>query len=1047
MAIFKCKMCGGALSVQDGQSVIVCDYCSTSQTLPRLNTERRAQLYDRANHHLRNNEYDKAMGMYESILNEDSTDYEAYWSIVLCRFGVSYVKDPDSGKYFLTVNRMLKTSIKTDADFKAAYQYANEEQRAIYLQEAKKILAIQQKYDAIYKEEEPFDIFISYKETDEYGNITHDSVLAYELYHQLTQEGFKVFFARVSLENKLGTEYEPYIFAALNSSKVMVVLGTKPEHFNAIWVKNEWSRYLALIRNGEQKVLIPAYKDMDPYDMPDEFQHLQAQDMSKLGFMQDLVRGINKILSKDKPQNQAAVESSAGAAGAVVATGATGQLLKRAMLFLEDGDWAKADEYCERVLDQDPENAVAYLVKLCVDLKVNSFNMLSEQNAPVAKHPMFNKAVKYADAQLKETIKKLDNTQKLEEKKAEKIKKAEKYLEAGYPGQAAVWYLRAREFEKSRQIYDFQDKVFEERLSDEQMIFFADGSYHHIRNAHALSSSYKSLPALPNGKYRMATGYSTEFSAVRTDGKVFSFLKDPDIKNWQNVKKIYIDFHGMIAVKNDGSVVVTQNAADEWKTISGEKNVVDIGYNYLLKDDGTIVTRDNRWVSIVSKWSDIGFVSACGNYLTAIKNDGTVLTTSDAFDVSDLNDIVYVSSWYFRNSQENEEIDMVAVNSSGQVIYRGNAGSGAWIRAVESWKNIVAVYRVRRGVIGLTEDGSIVSTYDTGLQNMNFFPHVDNENDELEDVSDIDTDNFRECGMLLKRILSGLSQNKDCYTETAKYAPLSDFSYNSKSSLYMELETLHKNKTKYQKFIADELRKRGYQNIYVKIDYSEGERFTTKGDRERYDKDTQYYYKVKWDTDYDRSYRDSLKEPVLEKSGVTYTYSVTVMVGQSGMDRLKQMEDDAKNKPVSSSSKSGNKPKIQTAVFESKKLIKIIVSIVVILVLGVFVLATGNYPGGDGLVGDIFRTLSNNIGDIKDTFGIADDEEKTTEAHDYYIKSNDYDSINIRTKSNSDSAVLTTVTSRSVKLYPTGERSGKWIQIMIDGETGWVHNSVVEYVE
>ena len=112
--------------------------------------------------------------------------------------------------------------------------------------------------------EEPFDVFICYKETDEHGRRTHDSVLANDLYHQLTQEGFKVFFARITLEDKLGTAYEPYIFAALNSAKVMVVIGTKPEYFNAVWVKNEWARFLAQIKNDADKILIPAYKDMDP---------------------------------------------------------------------------------------------------------------------------------------------------------------------------------------------------------------------------------------------------------------------------------------------------------------------------------------------------------------------------------------------------------------------------------------------------------------------------------------------------------------------------------------------------------------------------------------------------------------------------------------------------------------------------------------------------------------------------------------------------------------------------------------------------------------
>ena len=71
MSIFKCKMCGGALEIKDGESVAVCEYCGTKQTLPKLDDEKRANLYDRANHFRRNNEFDKAAGIYEQILNED----------------------------------------------------------------------------------------------------------------------------------------------------------------------------------------------------------------------------------------------------------------------------------------------------------------------------------------------------------------------------------------------------------------------------------------------------------------------------------------------------------------------------------------------------------------------------------------------------------------------------------------------------------------------------------------------------------------------------------------------------------------------------------------------------------------------------------------------------------------------------------------------------------------------------------------------------------------------------------------------------------------
>ncbi|MGN1066488.1 MAG: TIR domain-containing protein, partial [Candidatus Fimimonas sp.] len=257
MSTFKCKMCGGTLEIQSGSTVAECEYCGAKQTLPRLDDERRANLYDRANHFRRNNEFDKATAIYEQILNEDNTDAEAYWSLVLCRYGIEYVEDPLSHRRVPTVHRAQFTSVFDDDNYKMALQNADMYQKTIYEEEAKAINEIQKGILAISQKEDPFDVFICYKETDESGKRTPDSVLANDLYYQLTQEGFKVFFARITLEDKLGTAYEPYIFAALNSAKVMVVLGTNPKYFNAVWVKNEWSRYLSLIKQGAKKMLIP----------------------------------------------------------------------------------------------------------------------------------------------------------------------------------------------------------------------------------------------------------------------------------------------------------------------------------------------------------------------------------------------------------------------------------------------------------------------------------------------------------------------------------------------------------------------------------------------------------------------------------------------------------------------------------------------------------------------------------------------------------------------------------------------------------------------
>lgn len=400
MAIFKCKMCGGDLEIAEGMSVAECQYCGTKQTLPKLDDEKRANLYDRANHFRRNNEFDKAMGIYEQILNEDGNDAEAYWSLVLCRYGIEYVEDPSTHKRVPTVNRAQYTSIFADADYKSAIEHADGYQKSVYEEEAKAIDEIQKGILAISSREEPFHVFICYKETDNGGRRTPDSVLANELYHELTEEGFKVFFSRITLEDKLGNAYEPYIFAALNSAKVMVVLGTKAEYFNAAWVKNEWSRYLALIKGGAKKRLIPAYKDMDPYDLPEEFSHLQAQDMSKLGFMQDLIRGIKKIAQADEQPVAAVVKET-------VVTGGntnTAPLLERVFMFLADGDWQSADEYCEKVLDLEPKNAQAYLGKLMAELQVRQRGNLANCAKPFDTKNNFQKAIQFGDAALADEL-------------------------------------------------------------------------------------------------------------------------------------------------------------------------------------------------------------------------------------------------------------------------------------------------------------------------------------------------------------------------------------------------------------------------------------------------------------------------------------------------------------------------------------------------------------------------------------------------------------------------------------------------------------------
>ena len=398
--IIKCKMCGGDIDFIPGATYGTCEYCGSTSTIPQAEDENKLNRYNRANHFRRQCEFDKAVAAYEKILEQDDTDAEAHWGAVISRFGIEYVEDPATHQRIPTCQRVQVASILTDEDYLAAVENApDEESRRIYQEEAARIAEIQKGILAISANEKPYDVFICYKETDENGQRTRDSQWAQDVYYGLTEQGLKVFFSRITLEDKLGQQYEPYIFAALNSAKVMVVIGSRPEYFNAVWVKNEWSRYLSLMKHDHKRLLIPCYRDMDPYDLPEELSMLQSQDMSKIGFMQDLLRGIQKVMQQPTSAPQVVrVET------ATVETNAPGvtSLLKRAALFLEDGDTASAREYYDRVLDIDPECAEAYMGKVCAETGCRKESDLGTLNYCVDMRGDWQKAVRFASAAQKQ---------------------------------------------------------------------------------------------------------------------------------------------------------------------------------------------------------------------------------------------------------------------------------------------------------------------------------------------------------------------------------------------------------------------------------------------------------------------------------------------------------------------------------------------------------------------------------------------------------------------------------------------------------------------
>ena len=696
--VFKCKMCGGDLEVSQNLSVGTCQYCGSTMTIPRLD-ERRINLYDRANYFRQNDEFDKAMSLYEIILYEDRTDAEAYWSIVLCKYGVAYVEDPKTHTMIPTCNRTQFTSIFADGDYKKALEYADRSQKCVYEQEAQVIDTIQKSILRISKSEAPFDVFICCKVTDKTGKRTPDSVLAQDLYQELTKEGFHVFFSKITLEGKLGTAYEPYIFAALNSSRVMVVIGTKPEYFSAPWVKNEWNRYLTLIRNGDKKILIPAYRDMNPYDLPEEFAHLQAQDMSKIGFLQDLVWGIKKLTSN--------AEASPAQIPIIINSHTTGNaesLLRRTFLFLEDGEWATAKEYCERVLDLQPENAAAYVARIMAERNVRNMEELANCKKRFDGDPNFVKAYKFANAELR---KKLDDynrsvIDRLRVAENEEIYEIANRKTTGMPTEEE-FLAAAKMFESLGDYRDVQARAQDCRISAKEKAILDEKLNVKLKKRNSIIVILVFIFLLIFKFVYSELAIQRELAA---DAREISQLLEKIESEGRTI--LSTSARHIVGVKKDGTVLAAgRNDRGECNVRLWE-NIISVdtaeGLTVGLKEDGTVVAAGLKIYGQcnVEEWTDIIAVT-CGWYHTVgLKKDGTVVAVGSndegQCDVSEWTDIVAIQASTYGT---------IGLKSDGTLVTAGMDIVGAL--EVSDWKNIVAISAYRTCTLGLTADGIILA--------------------------------------------------------------------------------------------------------------------------------------------------------------------------------------------------------------------------------------------------------------------------------------------------------------------------------------------------
>lgn len=388
--VYKCKICGGEIQPNEDGRIGKCLYCGAVQTLPKEKDDKVSNILNRANDYRLNCDFDRAIYEYEKVMELDETEPEVHWGLFLSKYGVEYVKDNMTFSYKPTLHRISSISVFDDVDYKATLKYADSISVMQYKKDAEDIEMVMKELLLLSANQEPYDVFLSYKEMDDVTRQrTDDSYLAHDLYNELTSKGYKVFFAPKSLGVGL---FEPKIYSAIISSKVMLVLGTQPKYFDAIWVKNEWSRFAELIDNGEQKVLIPIFKNMEAGQLPNKLAKYQALDMANISFLQTLTDLISQSVNHKSRVNFNKDSSAENA------------YLERGFLALEDRNFQQANGFFESVLNLNPHNSQAYFGKLMVEMKISKQEQILTSSKPLKEYSNFEKAVRFADQQLKTVL-------------------------------------------------------------------------------------------------------------------------------------------------------------------------------------------------------------------------------------------------------------------------------------------------------------------------------------------------------------------------------------------------------------------------------------------------------------------------------------------------------------------------------------------------------------------------------------------------------------------------------------------------------------------
>lgn len=248
MQQLRCTYCGGNLVDQGDWHQ--CDSCRTKikkSAMERLSDQDVFDL-NAARRFREGYRFQEAQVTYDGILRRNPDCEEAAWGAFLAEYGIEYQ---------VVEQKPTFHALSAEPTYHSRYyaQLSPEHRR-----EADEV--IEEKRREILRSVETlpaYDVFLSLKLNDENGEQTPEYEWALQLYYDLREQGYQVFFSPQVLKQS-NADWEPYIFRAIQTCRIMLILTSSLEHINAPWVRNEWRRLLSRIANTPEDGSKPTYR-------------------------------------------------------------------------------------------------------------------------------------------------------------------------------------------------------------------------------------------------------------------------------------------------------------------------------------------------------------------------------------------------------------------------------------------------------------------------------------------------------------------------------------------------------------------------------------------------------------------------------------------------------------------------------------------------------------------------------------------------------------------------------------------------------------------